>query len=305
MSNHLTVFPSVLYKSLLGASSIILASFIYYTYTAQTSASNKEALHERNDDDGNNPKQTTPPSLKQLVSSWQQNHDFPFLCNSIRSNALLKDLLKESCAIDNWKVLVSLGHETSLQMHETVFAQLVSKCAYHYESSKLLFPLLWDNMEVHQLLTHMKAFFKSATQYGVRVSCSKDAIQNDFDVNTETFQGKVLIIVIPGTSDFQMIVMTYTQHYTLHIEAVLTRAGVIYGNQEIQRWEDATGEPIRLDKKCICMNHMDSQTSTIDLHDDRLVVKTEYGQTIFPFSYQCTENTQTCMVFDTKKCVTV
>lgn len=63
-------------------------------------------------------------------------------------------------------------------------------------------------MEVHQLLTHMKDFFKSSTQYGLRVSCSKDAIQNDFNVNTETFQGKVLIIVIPGKADFQIVVMT-------------------------------------------------------------------------------------------------
>lgn len=79
------------------------------------------------------------------------NHDFPFLCNSIRSNALLKDLLKESCAIDNWNVLVSLGRKTASQMHETVFAQQLSKCAHHYEASKLLFPLLWDAVSIEDM----------------------------------------------------------------------------------------------------------------------------------------------------------
>ena len=292
-----TAFTSALYSPFLYASSMILASFVYYTYTTQSCSSNKETSHEDHADH----EEITSPSLQHLISVWQQNHYYPFLHNTIRSNILLRDLLEESCAIDNWKVLVSLGRKTACNVHETVFAQQLSQCAYHYESCKLLFPLLWDNMEIHQLLAHMKDFFKSATKYGLRVSCSKDAIQNDFTVHTDVFQGKVLVIVIPGTSDFQIIVMTYTQHCTLHIEAVLTRAGVIYGNQEIQRWEDVNGEPIRLDKKCLSASHVNSETSTIDLREDKLVVKTEYGQMEFRFSYQCKENTQTCMVFDTKR----
>lgn len=263
--------------TLICSTGVFVCSYLYYQYVIFKNTHQDSNTNE----DYSNTHSRTPSKLKYI---WQQGTLFPFLYNYPIQNTLLKSILEENTAVENWKLLVSLGKHTRMHMHETVFEQHISRCAYHHTTSHLLFPILWDNMEVHKLLIHMKYFFKSATPYGVRVSTSKDAIKKDFTIDNRNFQGKLLATVIPGSSDFQIIMMSYTKHYTLQIEGVLTRAGVTYQKKNIQRWKDADGEDRRLDKKCINITHLESQPYEIRLVDNTLIVQTSHYETHFQFT---------------------
>ena len=221
---------------------VLLVGPMYFAYTRLQSVATQimKTTHLQKTRRQNTVIEKVHPLLSDKANPQQ------YLNASLQSNLNLTFLLQNHSARNNWKALVGMGYRMRDSLHSTVFDQCLSSCANSYASSQLLFPLLWEHMEVWTLLNQMKHFWKNATQYGVRVSTSKFAIKQAFEVSNESFDGYIMIIVIPSTSDFQCLVMTYSHSFQLNHQAVLTRAGILKGSRTVQLWKNANGDKQKL-----------------------------------------------------------
>ena len=227
-----------------------------------------------------------------------------FLYANTQSNLKLRQLLARHSAHDNWVALVQMGDAFRKTMHTTRVHQCLGACASSYASSQLLFPLLWEHMEVWTLLNRMRHFMKNATKYGIRVTTSKCAIKGTMRVSSEVFLGYVLAIVIPSADDFQCVVMTYSTPCKLLHQAVLTRAGVLRASHDIVRWlptesEHPTTDSPKLPNKIHTKHNRSGLPVNIRMSakGNVLLVSTEDVTIRFPFTVHADERGHPQLVF--------